>query len=139
MIPRSLTIRVEGRPKPQKRPRTFRAGKGKKAKTITYSPSSDWKDKVESVSSTLRLDPKLSGPLAVDVTLFLPRPKCAKKRIYPNVRPDIDNYLKAVLDAVSDAEVWKDDGQVVRLSSAKLYATELQEPGAVIEIEELVA
>lgn len=41
--------------------------------------------------------------------------------IYVDKRPDIDNYIKAVLDC-SNEILFKDDGQVAALSSQKLYS-----------------
>lgn len=49
--------------------------------------------------------------------------------IYVDKRPDIDNYIKAVLDC-SNEILFKDDGQVAALSSQKLYSLNLR-----IEIE----
>jgi Holliday junction resolvase RusA-like endonuclease len=41
--------------------------------------------------------------------------------IRPDVRPDIDNYEKTVLDALNGV-IWSDDGRVVALSSEKYYS-----------------
>ena len=41
--------------------------------------------------------------------------------IYVDKRPDIDNYIKAILDC-SNEILFKDDGQVAALSSQKLYS-----------------
>jgi crossover junction endodeoxyribonuclease RusA len=40
---------------------------------------------------------------------------------YPASMPDIDKLLRAILDALTDAQVWKDDGQVVWVQARKLY------------------
>lgn len=59
-------------------------------------------------------------PLEIDMTFALVRPlKC--KRLFPAVRPDLDNYAKSVLDAMNEI-VFKDDGQVVKLTLMKVYA-----------------
>lgn len=52
----------------------------------------------------------VSGPLEVSLVLFLP-----DKR-----RRDVDNYIKAVFDALTHAGVWHDDEQVVRLHVTKM-------------------
>lgn len=36
-------------------------------------------------------------------------------------KPDIDNLLKAALDALTDAGMWSDDSQVVQVNAAKMY------------------
>ena len=50
-------------------------------------------------------------------------------------KPDCDNLSKAVLDAMTDAGVIKDDSIVVNHIIYKKYAT--SEPGVKIQIEEL--
>ena len=36
-------------------------------------------------------------------------------------KPDIDNLLKAALDALTDAGMWSDDSQVVQVNAAKMF------------------
>lgn len=49
-------------------------------------------------------------------------------------RRDLDNYMKAMLDALTHAEVWEDDSQIDQL---EIYRGEVQSGGAVIiEINE---
>lgn len=65
--------------------------------------------------------PRLEGPLALHATFFLKRPKSVpKKRLYPNVRPDLDNYLKLILDAANGL-LFEDDAQVVSATLLKAY------------------
>lgn len=40
---------------------------------------------------------------------------------YPDAAPDLDKLVRAVFDALTDARVWKDDGQVVWVQAAKHY------------------
>ena len=67
---------------------------------------------------------KLEGPVAVDLTFRLPRPKTITpaKRPLPHVKPDIDKLARTVLDALTDSGVWGDDAQVVELGLSKAYA-----------------
>ena len=61
--------------------------------------------------------------LAVWVFVVLPRPKSAPKgRVYPVVRPDVDNFCKTVLDACNGL-VWADDCQVIEVSGRKAYGS----------------
>lgn len=60
-----------------------------------------------------------NSPLKIHVHFFLSKP-ISVKRDYPSVRPDIDNYLKAVLDAMNGI-VFKDDGQIITLAASKRY------------------
>lgn len=83
---------------------------------------------------------QLSGPVAVSVTFSVPAPKkIPPERLgWPCTKPDVDKYARAVLDSLTDALVWGDDGQVVRLTAHKLYGA-LPEPGALVEVSSLTA
>jgi Holliday junction resolvase RusA-like endonuclease len=64
----------------------------------------------------------LEGPvvLAVTFTLYKPKNKPKTKPSWPEgTRQDLDKLLRAVMDAMTAAGVWKDDGQVVELT--RLY------------------
>lgn len=63
------------------------------------------------------------GPVTVAVTFWLERPAAAKKRHRPHVRPDLDKLVRAVLDALTEAQIWTDDARVVRIAADKHYAT----------------
>src|SRR5690606_8407672 len=58
----------------------------------------------------------LDGALAVDVDLYLPRPKSLMRRKDPagpiphTARPDVDNLWKSTADALSGL-MWRDDSQ----------------------------
>jgi Holliday junction resolvase RusA-like endonuclease len=68
----------------------------------------------------------LDGPLLVDVVFTMPKPQSAPKtRItYPAVRPDADKLLRAVLDSLTVAAVFVDDGRVVKAIATKAYPGE---------------
>lgn len=73
------------------------------------------------------------GPLAVDLTVWATRPKTSK---LPFPKPDIDNYEKTVLDAITKAgNLWNDDTQVVRLCSEKRWAPEGGHAGYSVSIK----
>lgn len=112
-------------PEPKERPRFSRKGFAYTAKTTR-----DFEAKLSQAYKEVNVPP-LEGPLKVTVVLYLDRPKAAKNRLFPMVRPDLDNYVKAVLDA-ADGILWKDDGQVVILHAMKFYGP----PKIVLIIEE---
>lgn len=62
----------------------------------------------------------ITFPMSVKIIFRLEKPKSVK-RDYPSVRPDIDNYIKAVLDALQGI-VFKDDGQIIKLYAEKIYS-----------------
>ena len=70
------------------------------------------------------------GPLALDLTLFVAIPKSTTKRdrarivegsYHPTKKPDLDNVLKAITDAMNGI-VYEDDAQIVRITTAKVYS-----------------
>lgn len=86
--------------------------------------------------------PKLDGPVAVDITFTLPRPKSARKAdTWPSARPDIEKLVRAVFDSVTDAGLWTDDSRVARLFAAKVWPdydpAALDTPGVLIAAVEL--
>jgi Holliday junction resolvase RusA-like endonuclease len=72
-------------------------------------------------------------PVKVQVLFFIDRPKSAKRPL-PSVKPDLDKYVRAVLDSMKDAKMYKDDGQVVELVAYKRYATSAEPAGAWIAV-----
>lgn len=83
-----------------------------------------------------------TGPVALTVAFYLPRPKSVKKtgknaRILPTVPPDLDKLCRALLDGIGQSEmIWGDDSQVVELTAFKDYADD-REPGAYVTIQSL--
>ena len=71
----------------------------------------------------------LDGPMGIDVTFRVRRPKTVK-RDYPSVAPDLDKYIRACLDALTGI-CYIDDSQIVDISSKKVYS---DTPGADIKI-----
>lgn len=126
----TMKIIVRGKALPQERPRFFRRGNFVGA----YDPgkSKDWKldIKVQALNRGATIQ---AGALFLRVDFYILRPASVseKKRPFPNVRPDLDNYIKAVKDALNGV-CWKDDGQIVQLISTKAYT--IADPRVEIEI-----
>lgn len=73
----------------------------------------------------------LEGPLKISINVFLPVPqswskakkaKALNRTICPTSRPDLDNYVKQIMDRMTKLFFWVDDSQVIRISASKLYS-----------------
>lgn len=104
-------------PKAKGRPRFSKAG-------FAYTPKAT-RDGEAAIRYFLlqHKPPKFEGPIFLSIRFDLSKPKSAKKRMYPSVRPDIDNLTKSVLDAANGI-LFEDDGQIVALHVEKVYAKE---------------
>lgn len=77
----------------------------------------------------------LKGPLKVTLNFVLVRPKRPKFEL-PAVRPDLDNYVKAVTDGLNKI-IWNDDAQIVLLIASKIYDRKVRRGRVEVQIEEL--
>lgn len=118
---------VPGKPQGKARPRFDSRRK------VTYTPQ---KTKIyeELVRSSFIVNYKgavpLEGAIRARIIAFFPIPKSATKsvqeamadgEIYPTVKPDLDNIVKAVLDALN-GYAYKDDAAIVDVSAVKMYS-----------------
>jgi len=110
---------VNGTPKAQPRPRTTKTGH-------VYNPHSAdaWKEEIKAAFLPV-LKTVIVGPVYLCVTFFLQAPKAMKlkenEKKPHDKKPDKDNLLKAVMDAMSNVGVWKDDAQVFDGRYTKWY------------------
>jgi crossover junction endodeoxyribonuclease RusA len=78
------------------------------------------------------------GPLHLSLTFWMPKPASAKKgERWHWKRPDIDKLERAVLDALTQSGLIRDDSRVCSVAKSKLYAID-RAPGVLISIAELV-
>jgi len=137
-----ITFQVQGNPVAQPRPRrSVRGGVYTPAKGIKA-----WRTRIAIAARQQKIK-TIQGPIILNLMFFMPRPKshfrtgrhAAVLKDSSPLRhiqtPDIDNLAKAVMDALSKAQVWGDDSQVTVLNSAKYWATK-REPGVKITITE---
>ena len=68
---------------------------------------------------------RIEEPCEIEILIITPRPKSLKKNkgeLVPKAtKPDLDNYVKSVLDAITGAGIWKDDNLVCSIKAAKYY------------------
>jgi len=75
----------------------------------------------------------LTGALVITLHINLQRPASLPNKITHCIkRPDVDNSIKSILDAL-ESVIYKNDSQIVELHAYKRYGT----PSVKIEIEEL--
>lgn len=101
------------------RPRVCKRG------TFTPAKSKNFQNELRMLVRKYLPETPLTGPLRVGLYFNVLKPKSSKNET-PIVKPDIDNYSKAVLDAFSPdggwRGFWKDDSQVIDLHAVKAYA-----------------
>ena len=105
------------------RPRV--AVRGGKARAYTPRKTADYEEKLAGYCPVN----VINGPVRVDinVTLAIPsswsggvREQAILGRVRPTSRPDVDNYAKAILDAI-EGRAFVDDSQVVELFIRAFY------------------
>jgi len=109
-----------------------RSGRTKTGSTVHYTPKNT--AYYENLAKMCAYDAmnkydKLTGPVQVVITCYLPIPKSFSKKkremavnnkIFPIIKPDVDNLAKSICDAMNGI-VYDDDKQIVRAQITKLY------------------
>lgn len=114
-------------PVPKARARVTRSG-------FAYTPKKT-KDYEQTIKNLATVHMHMNGhmllqrPLTVSIIFTMKKPK-KQTYSYPS-RGDLDNYAKAVLDALNGT-VWKDDSQICSLVLIKTYG---KEPSIDIRVE----
>jgi len=124
-LPNPIEFTIPGVPVPKGRPRGRMIGKGPMARVQIYTPPETQAAESNFLMRAKKHRPPhmLDGPLRVDILFVVPAPASLhgdRSRKWPEVRPDIDNYSKLVLDALNGI-FWHDDGQVCASSVVKVY------------------
>ena len=124
----SFSFFVPGEPITEGSTRAFTSGQ-RVVVTHDRGPELDqWRLKVAHAAQAAAQDagwePRYDGPVAVTAAFFLPRPKSAKKRLVPHVKPDLDKLIRAVGDSLAPYKqpgVLKDDSRIVTWRATKDY------------------
>jgi len=147
----SLRLFVPGEPIPQARPRGRVQGRGEKAWVQFYEPkvNTEYKERVAETTRTqvLRtpvveigsgkdfLLPFVGVRALITLRFNMERPKSYPSRIVDHTkRPDFDNLGKAVVDAIVDAGILKDDGCITDATIQKRYADDEHPEGVEIDL-----
>jgi Holliday junction resolvase RusA-like endonuclease len=139
-----FTARVIGEPKTQGSTRAFMP-KGGRFPVVTHDSKKlmPWRNAMAStfVQATSGISrPIFSGPVEVEVDVILPRLKTMPKTVkgakrWPTGKSDLDKHQRAVGDALKDATILCDDGQICAWKSLKRYAEIGEPPGVLVSVK----
>lgn len=132
-----ISFKVVGEPIGKGRPRVTARG-GKFAHAYTPKRTKDYEDSIwfEFLASNCERLPVYGKgiPLKAEVTMAFGIPKsyskkkaeqCRRGLIAPTKRPDVDNVLKCIFDAISgEGKAVFDDSQITEVVAEKIYADE---------------
>lgn len=110
--------------------------------TPAKAPVNEFKAAVRMACAAVHHGEPLVGPLSVTLRFIFPRPKCLTFRSKPMPRvprqgkPDIDNLLKSVADALNGL-LWRDDAQIVGAFVTKWIAAGDEQPRTEVQVETL--
>lgn len=119
------TIIIPGECVPKGRPRFTRSGHA-----YTPKKTKDYEKLVQQYIKLQRITPT-DKPVKVEIVIYKSVPKSWSKKkkqealdgiILPIVKPDLDNYLKSILDA-SNGLLYADDNQIIDIVASKRYAS----------------
>lgn len=127
----SVSITVPGEPVAQGRPRFAHRG----GFATAYDPpkSAKYKNTIQKELQPLILNKDFTpfdGPCSLELRIYRSIPKSFSRQkrfeavigeIRPTTRPDTDNYIKGILDALNGIVV-KDDSQIVNIVAQKFYS-----------------
>jgi Holliday junction resolvase RusA-like endonuclease len=102
-------------------------------KAMTYKSKRQKDNERELELAMLKFKPQEPATCAVEifVTAYIPIPSSASKNeryamlgeCVPHIKkPDLDNMLKNILDAMTRLGFWRDDSQVARIVAEKRYS-----------------
>lgn len=131
-------ITVYGSPAPQGSKRFLGSKNGKGILVESSKAVKPWRETLKAAAIAGGMY-TVSGPVRMEVTFTLKRPKSAKKNAVPSTRPDLSKCVRSTEDALTEVGVFEDDARIVECLARKCYpgqhADALEVPGAVIRIQ----
>lgn len=131
-----LELKIPGEVVAKARPRLAKRGH-------TYTPN-----KTRKYENYLKTHFRKAGvkptdkPVEIELQVYRKLPKSWSKKkkkqaldgqVWATTKPDVDNYIKCVLDA-ANGHLFEDDSQVIKLTVSKQYA---EEPHLLIKLKEI--
>ncbi|GMO51791.1 MAG: hypothetical protein Pg6C_16730 [Treponemataceae bacterium] len=126
------SIFVEGEPKAQPRPR-----KGKYGNFYNPSTADAWKQTVQAAFLVQGKKPMIQGRAIISISFFFHKSTGLGGKVTPKTtKPDADNLLKPVMDALTKISIWKDDCQVDISGVERFWTPGKSGAGIRIEMED---
>lgn len=124
---------IPGMPIPQGSKKAIPHSKSGRIILIDDNPAlKQWRQTITQIATPHAGTYRAHEPLGIIAHFHLPRPKTVR-RDTPTTKPDLDKLTRALLDGITDAGVWVDDGQVISVTATKRYG----EPGVSVSIYSL--
>lgn len=117
---------IPGEPVAKGRPKLSRYG------TYTPKKTKEYEEHIKQEWRKNGYKEPLTGAVMVDIVFHRSIQKSGSKavktakltgKVKPTIKPDLDNYIKAVLDGLNGL-AWVDDSQIVNISATKEYSLE---------------
>ena len=130
-----IELKIPGNPMGKQRPEVTRRG------TFTPPKTANYENFVKELY-VINKYPKLEGYIRLDALAYYPIPKTTSKIkrekmlkgiLLPDKKPDLDNILKAICDALNKI-AYDDDKQIVNINIRKYYS---ENPCVVIRLENI--
>jgi Holliday junction resolvase RusA-like endonuclease len=128
-----LKLEILGEPVPWSVPQIFR-GKGRRKNPDLVN----WQSTVRLAFLSQEGDYELiDGPILVRYLIIRrTKPKSCKAK-WPDTKPDLDNYEKAIWDSLEGLAYTNDSRIVYKMSVQKIWATDENPPGVSLQIERM--
>lgn len=127
-----MKIVVFGAPTPKGRPRVAMRGRF----PTVYTPKETREAEDSFMQQAIKQKPEtpLEGALSIRIKFYKIKPKSmSKKVIHWTTKPDLDNLVKLVIDALNKV-FFQDDAQIIEISASKEYD---QTPRTEVEIRKI--
>lgn len=131
-----IKVSVPGQPVAKSRPRfSFRS-----KRAYTPKKTKDYEELIKEHVKPL-VEGKISGPVEAKFIVVFQRPKYMMTKKYQDKlilhtkRPDLDNVIKAIMDALNS--ILDDDAQICKIYAEKYYSDKSQLPYTHIQLKEI--
>jgi len=145
-----INFTILGNPKAQKRHRTYTKGKGGRPLPFTRNVDPSKDDKADMLAQIMQYRPVAPwmGPVQIRVSWVICRPRSHYRtgkhagELRPDApvccdkKPDVDNYLKALLDCMNGV-FFLDDSQIAHVVATKVYSDPPERPRTDIVLRKL--